>query len=253
MRPLPALLVSGALAASVVSVPATAQADATGVRLAAEFDQLARDRVVKLKVNASSASGVTAVRARMRHQTPEGEPYATVEFTRTGGTANEGVWEAEFRPDIDKHPGINRVEVLITTADGQTATHWHGFVDCYTTSIADLTATPGVIDIENSAVTLRGRVLVQKHREAPPAPAPGATVQGPASAKTTTGADGSFALNYSGHLQQHIPRQPGVAPGDLIIRDRRGAEAINQQQRLVGGVAGHIDQPAGRQQNHLPP
>lgn len=226
MRPLPALLVSGALAASVVSVPATAQADATGVRLAAEFDQLARDRVVKLKVNASSASGVTAVRARMRHQTPEGEPYATVEFTRTGGTANEGVWEAEFRPDIDKHPGINRVEVLITTADGQTATHWHGFVDCYTTSIADLTATPGVIDIENSAVTLRGRVLVQKHREAPPAPAPGATVQGPASAKTTTGADGSFALNYSGAASAaaRVPLQ-----GQLCAATANAPLTVNQQ------------------------
>src|SRR5690606_38931786 len=184
MRPLPALLVSGALAASVVSVPATAQADATGVRLAAEFDQLARDRVVKLKVNASWASGVTAVRARMRHQTPEGEPYATVEFTRTGGTANEGVWEAEVRPDIDKRPGIDRLKGLVATADGQTAAQWHAFVDCYTTSIADRTGTPRVIHIENSAVALRGRVLAQRHRQARPAPAPGATVQGPASAKT---------------------------------------------------------------------
>ncbi|WP_067802871.1 hypothetical protein [Actinomadura formosensis] len=207
MRRSSALLATLALAASALIAPGTAHADATGVGLTLAFDNLAKDRVVKLTLTAQSASGVTGVQAKMRYKSSTAEPYATVDLKRTEGTDNDGVWKADFRPDIETRPGVTYVQVVITTADGATVTRNSGFYDCYTTLLDDLTASPGVIDIENSDLTLRGRVMIQKDRESAPQPAPGAEVGGPVyrapdgtvtSPKATAGEDGSFAMKYSG-------------------------------------------------------
>ncbi|MEU8118788.1 hypothetical protein AB0C21_08760 [Spirillospora sp. NPDC049024] len=198
MRRSSALLATAAITASLFVAPGTAHADATDVSLALAFDNLAKDRVVKLTLGAKSASGVTKVRANMRYLTPDAEPYATVEFTRSSGTDNDGVWQAEFRPDIEARPGVTRVEVLISTADGATYTRTSGFNDCYTTSITDFSNSPDTIDIEHSDVTMRGRVTFQKYREAAPEPASGAKVRTGTSTETTAGEDGSFTLTSSG-------------------------------------------------------
>ena len=207
MRRSSALLATTALTAALLAVPTTAQADATGVSLTVDFDRLAKDRVVKLTLGAKSASGVTGVRAVLRYQRSDAEPYATVELTRTAGTDNDGVWQADYRPDIEARPGLTLVEVLITTADGAAYTRSNGFYDCYTTSITDFTSSPAAIDIEHSEVTMRGRVVVQKYREAAPEPAPGVTVSNSPD-ETTTDSDGSFALTSSGD----------DAPGASVLR-----------------------------------
>ncbi|MEO3830314.1 hypothetical protein [Actinomadura sp. B10D3] len=208
MRRSSALLATAAVTASLLLAPGTAHADATGVSLSLDFDTLAKDRVVKLTLGAKSASGVTNVRANMRYQTLDAEPYATVEFTRASGTDNDGVWRADFRPDIEARPGVTRVEVLITTADGATYTRNSGFYDCYATAIGDFSNSPGVIDIEHSEVTMRGRVMIQKYREAAPELATGATVRFGTAAETTAGEDGSFTLKTSGFSEPHaeVPR-----------------------------------------------
>ncbi|MEV4001291.1 hypothetical protein [Actinomadura sp. NPDC049753] len=198
MRRSSALLATAAITASLFVAPGTAGADATDVSLALAFDNLAKDRVVKLTLGAKSASGVTKVRANMRYLNTGTEPYATVEFTRSSGTDNDGVWGAEFRPDIEARPGLTYVEVLVTTADGATYTRNHGFFDCYSTAITDFSNSPSVIDIDHSDVTMRGRVMIQKYREAAPEPAQGAEVRAGSLAKTTAGEDGSFTLTSTG-------------------------------------------------------
>ncbi|WP_433465661.1 hypothetical protein [Spirillospora sp. CA-128828] len=203
MRRSSALLATAAVTASLFLVPGTAGADATGVSLTVDFDTLAKDRVAKLTLGAKSASGVTDVRANMRYQTADAEPYATVELTRTSGTDNDGVWQAEFRPDVEVRPGVTRVEVLITTADGATYTRNSGFSDCYTTVITGFSNSPGVIDIEHSDVTMTGRAMIQKYREAPLEPAAGAAVRFGTAAETTASADGSFTLKTSGFSSPH--------------------------------------------------
>ncbi|MFG2020827.1 hypothetical protein [Actinomadura geliboluensis] len=215
MHRTPALLATAVLTLAALAVPGTAQADATAVTVSSDYDLLAKDRVVKFRVTAASASGVTGVRANMRYKTTDAEPYASVEFTRTSGTDNDGVWQAEFRPDVEARPGLTRVEVLITTADGATLTRPYGFYDCYTTIVQGVTATPAVIDIEHSDVTVGGRVMIQKDRESAPEPASGAEVWGPGKNSTTSGADGSFTLSYSGVPSAHVEvLRRGVFCGD---------------------------------------
>ncbi|MEU4823330.1 hypothetical protein AB0H37_15800 [Actinomadura sp. NPDC023710] len=230
MRRSSALLATAALTSSLFLVPGAAHADATGVSLTLDYDKLAKDRVVKLTLGAKSASGVTKVRANMRYQTPEAEPYATVEFTRSSGTDNDGVWQAEFRPDIEARPGVTRVEVLINTADGATYTRNSEFDDCYTTSITDFSNSPGVIDIEHSDVTMRGRVTVQKYREAAPEPASGAKVRTGTSTETTAGEDGSFTLTSGGDASPaaSVPRE-----GRFCGTTRAASVTVDRQATVI--------------------
>ncbi|MEV0661830.1 hypothetical protein ACIBI3_04400 [Actinomadura luteofluorescens] len=230
MRRSSALLATAALTSSLLLVPGTAQADATGVTLTVAFDNLAKDRVVKLTLGAKSASGVTKVRANMRYQTPDAEPYATVEFTRRSGTDNDGVWGAEFRPDIAARPGLTRVEVLVGTADGATYTRGGGFDDCYATTITDFSNAPGVIDIEHSDVTMRGRVTVQKYREAAPEPVPGAEVRTGTGPGTTAGEDGSFTLTSSGDA---APAASVRREGPLCGTFRAASVTVDKQATVV--------------------
>jgi hypothetical protein len=222
-----ALLAAAALALSVFAVPGTAQADATGVILKLDFDRLAKDRVLKLTLNAESASGVTNVRAKLRYQTPEAEPYATVEFRRTSGTDNDGVWQADYRPDIETRPGATLIEVLIVTADGATLTRQTGFYDCYTTSITGFSNSPDVIDFEHSDLTMSGKVMVQKYREAAPEPVQGATVTTQTENNSaTTGADGSFTLKTSG---DNIPMAQVPRQGQLCFTYQPAAVTVEKQ------------------------
>jgi hypothetical protein len=225
-----ALLATAALTSSLFLVPGAAHADATGVSLTLDYDRLAKDRVVKLTLGAKSASGVTKVRANMRYQTPEAEPYATVEFTRSSGSDNDGVWQAEFRPDIETRPGVTRVEVLINTADGATYTRNSEFDDCYTTSITDFSNSPGVIDIEHSDVTMRGRVTVQKYREAAPEPVSGAKVRTGTSTETTAGEDGSFTLTSGGDASPaaSVPRE-----GRFCGTTRAASVTVDRQATVI--------------------
>ncbi len=228
MRRSSALFAAAALAASALLVPATAaQADATGVMLTLDFDRLAKDRVVKLTMKAKSESGVTSVRAKMHYQSLDAEPYATVDLTLTEGTENDGVWTAAFRSDIEARPGTTRVEVLVATADGATATRYSQFYDCYMTTIADLTNSPDVIDFEHSDVTMRGRVLVQKYREAAPEPARGAKVSAQyGDDSTTTGEDGSFTLSTKGDT---APTVQLLSQGQLCGTHRAAPITVEKQ------------------------
>ncbi|MWA01510.1 hypothetical protein F8568_014200 [Actinomadura sp. LD22] len=195
------------LAASAL-VPSVARADATDVTVTTTFDRLDPARVATFEVTVKSASGVTDVRANVRYASSTAEPYATIPFTRTAGTDNDGVWHAEFHPDIQARPGANGVEVLVTTADGATTKRNTGFVDCYTTTIQGFTSAPAVIDADHPDVTLHGRVMLQKSRDVEPEPAPSARVVG-AGPDVTTGADGSFVQQASGEAapRSEVPRQ----------------------------------------------
>ncbi|MFG2020829.1 hypothetical protein [Actinomadura geliboluensis] len=200
MRRSSALFAAAALAVPLLLLPGTGHADTTSALLTLQFDNAAKDRVVKLKVDARSPSGVASVQARMSYK---GGSYATVDLVRTEGTDENGVWTAEFRPDIDARPGVNWVDVVTTMADGVTITRNSTFDDCYLTSVRNLTVTPDVIDADHSEVTLRGSVEFVKYSGATRQPAPGATVQGPRS-KTATGDDGRFELTYSGSTEASV-------------------------------------------------
>ncbi|MFB4299759.1 hypothetical protein [Actinomadura sp. NTSP31] len=213
MRRTSSLLATAALTASALLVPATAHADATDLTATTTFDPLDPARVATFEVTAKSASGVTDVHANVRYGSSTAEPYATIPFTRTGGTDNDGVWHGEFHPDIQARPGADYVEVLVTTADGATRKRITGFWDCYTTTIDGFTSAPDVIDADHPDVTLRGRVMLQKSRDVAPEPAPGARVTG-AGPDVTTGADGSFVQQATGEAapRSEVPRQGALCP-----------------------------------------
>ncbi|TDD89592.1 hypothetical protein E1293_04335 [Actinomadura darangshiensis] len=208
MRRSSALLATAALTAGLLTVPATAHADVTELRLTKSFDRLDPERVLTLTVTAKSASGVTDVRANLRYAGAQPELYATLTFERVAGTANDGTWQARFHPDIDKRPGRSGIELLVTSADGATVTGNSGFLDCYETSVTDVTTGPDGIDADHPEVDLHGRVMVQKSRDVAPAPVPGTVVEGGAQ-KVTTGADGSFGvtLNAFNPLYVRVPAQ----------------------------------------------
>ncbi|MER6816952.1 hypothetical protein ABT299_47505 [Spirillospora sp. NPDC000708] len=199
MRRTPSFLAATALAASALLVPAAARADAIGVKVTTGFDVLDPARVATFEVAATSATGVTGVRANVHYWSPGAEPYAALEFTRAEGTDNAGVWRAELRPDVQSRPGPNYVEVLVTTADGATVRKMTSFDDCYRTTIDDFTSSPAVIDIDHSDVALSGRVMVQKSRDTAPEPVAGVRVVGPATnPEATTDQDGRYVQRFTG-------------------------------------------------------
>ncbi|MFC4054723.1 hypothetical protein ACFOY4_33975 [Actinomadura syzygii] len=235
MRRSSALLATAALAAASLIVPATASADVTDDWLTLTFDQLGKDRVAHVKLSAKSASGVTGVVAKMHYKSTSAEPYATVPLQRTDGTDNDGVWQTDYRTDINAHPGLTAVEVLITTRDTHSYSKWSTFNDCYTTTVADLTASPAAIDVEHQDVTLRGRAMFQTDRESAPQPAPNVTVNGPTSQRpdgttypnsTTAGADGTFTMQYTG-----APRATAGVPaqGPLCGRSATAPLTVTKQ------------------------
>ncbi|WP_030170356.1 hypothetical protein [Spirillospora albida] len=216
MRRKTSFLATLALAATTAAMPATAHADATVVSLTTQFDSLSADRVATVTLKAKSPSGITNIAADVSDIANPGGwvPFTTLRFTRVDGTDNDGTWQAEFRSDIENHAGYNRIGVQITTADGATITRATGLTNCYVTSIADFESSPSVIDIDNSAMTLGGRVLRQKHRDAPLEPLSGVTVNGSGGVRTQTGTDGSFRLTSSGFTsaQAYVPMQEPLCP-----------------------------------------
>ncbi|MFF0517432.1 hypothetical protein ACFYTC_01900 [Actinomadura nitritigenes] len=194
-------LVAAVLVTSTAFVPAAARADATDIKLTATLDRLAPDRVVVLTLTAKSASGVTDVTASLHYPTTAGAAYDTVRFTRVAGTDHDGTWQAEYHTDIVRHPRANYVNAQVKTADGATASTWVNFNDCYETSITDLVTEPSVIDADHSDVTVHGRLMVQKSREATPEPVPDAHINGDGGAFTTqAGPDGSFTFTSQGRF-----------------------------------------------------
>lgn len=187
------MLATTALTAALFTVPATAaHADVTDLRATTVFDRLDPDRIATVTVTAKSASGVTDVRANVRYPNAQSEVYATLTFERVAGTANDGTWQARFHPDVETRPGNSAIEVLVTSADGATATRYTGLLDCYVTSMTDVTTGPDVIDADRPIVTTAGRVMVQKSRDAALAPVPNVLVEG--LTDDTTGPDGSFSV-----------------------------------------------------------
>ncbi|GAA0267836.1 hypothetical protein GCM10009527_075140 [Actinomadura nitritigenes] len=201
MRRKSSFLVAAVLVTSAAFVPAAARADATDVKLTATLDRLAPDRVVVLTLTAKSAGGVTDVTASLHYPSTSGAAYDTVRFTRVAGTDQDGTWQAAYHTDIARHPRANYVNALVTTADGATASTWAKFNDCYETSITDLVAEPSVIDADHSDVTVHGRLMVQKSREAAPEPVPDAEIIGDGGALgTQAGPDGSFTFTSRGRF-----------------------------------------------------
>ncbi|TYK50517.1 hypothetical protein [Actinomadura decatromicini] len=248
MRRSSALLATAVLAAASFLVPATAEADVTDSWLTLTFDRLSKDRVARIKLSAKSPSGVTGVVAKMRYKSTSAEPYATVPLQRTEGTDNDGVWQTDYQTDINAHPGLTVVEVLITTRDTHSYSKWSNFNDCYTTTIADLTASPAAIDVEHQDVTLRGRAMFQTDGESAPQPAPNATVNGPTSQRpdgttspntATTGADGTFTMRYTG-----APRATANVPAQGPLCGRGGTAPLTVTKQTTEVTAKRAPGPA---------
>ncbi|MFB4300542.1 hypothetical protein [Actinomadura sp. NTSP31] len=200
MRRKSSFLVAAVLVASTAFVPAAARADATDIKLTASLDRLAPDRVVVLTLTAKSASGVTDVTASLHYPNTASATYDTVRFTRVAGTDQDGTWQAEYRTDIVRHPRANYVNAQVKTADGATASTLAKFNDCYETSITDLVTQPSVIDADHSDVTVHGRLMAQKSREATPEPVPNAKIYGGGTSTTQAGPDGSFTFTSQGQF-----------------------------------------------------
>ncbi|MBE1533404.1 hypothetical protein [Actinomadura algeriensis] len=183
------------VAVTTFLVPATARADVTDVNLSVAFDRLSTDRVATVTLKAKSESGVTGAEAVVEHlANEEWTPIATVPLTRTGGTANDGTWTAEYQTDIENRPGTTKFTVKITSADGATVTEWDTIDNCYRTVITDLATSPASVDAD-TPVTVTGRVLVQKTRDADPAPTADVSVRSSTST-VQTGADGTFSFTH---------------------------------------------------------
>ncbi|HEU5026361.1 MAG TPA: hypothetical protein VFV01_15695 [Spirillospora sp.] len=223
MRRTPSFLAATALAASALLVPTTAHADVTDAKLTVAFDRLAADRVAGISLSVKSASGVTNVTAHLRYQSSTADPYATLQLTRTQGTDSDGVWKAEYRPDITVRPGGSVVDTVITTADRATTTRRAGFLDCYTTTIEGLTGSPSVVDADHPDTTLRGRLMFRKSRDEAAEPAAGAEVSA-AAAKAATGADGSFALQVRGAATVYA-----YAQGPLCYTEQKAPVTVTKQ------------------------
>ncbi|QFG23005.1 hypothetical protein [Actinomadura sp. WMMB 499] len=190
-----AAIVAVIMATSALLIPGTAQADVTDVGLTAEFDNLSADRIATVTLKAKSESGITDVRATLQRRVDGAmTDFGTLSLPQVDGTANDGTWKAEYRPDIQEHPGHIWFEVEITSADGATLTRTTSIDNCYETEFADLTTTPEAVDLDNLEITIRGRLLMRKTRESGLEPAVGATVRGVSEASAQTAADGSFEL-----------------------------------------------------------
>ncbi|OLT32317.1 hypothetical protein BJF79_36310 [Actinomadura sp. CNU-125] len=189
-------LIAVVMAASVLLVPGTAHADATDVSLIADFDNLSADRIARYTLKAKSESGVTDVQATLKKRVDRTwVEFGTLPFAHVDGTVNDGTWNAEYKTDIKNHPGVIGLDVVIKTADGGTLTKSTSIFNCYRSEIADLTTTPETVDYDNRGIVIRGRILIQKTREAGLEPAPDAVVWGSGGEVTArTAADGTFEL-----------------------------------------------------------
>ncbi|QFG22034.1 hypothetical protein [Actinomadura sp. WMMB 499] len=181
-------------------VPATARADVTDVGLSVAFDRLSADRVATVTVKARSESGITDAKAIVEHRTDDEEAWtsiATVPLVLVDGTANDGTWQARYQTDIEAHPGTTRFLAELTTSGGVTRNPDGKTIDnCYTTSVVDVTGSPRTIDAD-TPLMIAGRVLVQKTRDAAPAPIAGVPVWNyKATVSDTTAADGSFSFTH---------------------------------------------------------
>ncbi|QKG23569.1 hypothetical protein [Actinomadura verrucosospora] len=223
MRRTSSLLAAAALAATTLTVPTAAHADVSDAKLTVSFDRLAEDRVAKISVRVTSASGVTGVQAHGRYESSTAEPYATLDLKRTQGTDTDGVWEGEIRPDVAARPGTNVVDTVITTADGATTLRRAWFIDCFTTSVEGLAAAPAVVDVEHPDVALSGRLMVQKSHDRAPEPVQGLTVDA-YPAQATTAADGSFVLRTQGGADVHLQAQ-----GPYCALDEDSPASVRQQ------------------------
>ncbi|GGV20157.1 hypothetical protein GCM10010182_47490 [Actinomadura cremea] len=192
-----AVLTALIVAVTTFLVPATARADVTDVNLSVAFDRLSADRAATVTLKAKSASGITGVEVTVE-QPSQGDAWTsigTLPLTRTGGTANDGTWTGQYTLDIATRPGSTRFDAEITSADGATLTAGHQYIDnCHPLTVTGLTSSPGTIDAD-TPLTVAGRVLAQKTRDAAPEPAPGVSVWNVTS-PVVTGADGSFSFTH---------------------------------------------------------
>ncbi|MEV5824898.1 hypothetical protein AB0L25_04920 [Spirillospora sp. NPDC052242] len=250
-RPL-AVLTALIVAVTTFLVPATARADVTLTNLSVAFDPLSADRVATVTVKARSESGVTDAQAIVEHRTDEEGAWtsiATVPLVLVGGTANDGTWQARYQTDIEAHPGTTRFLAEFTTSDGVTRSPDGRSIDnCYRTSVVDVTGSPRAIDAD-TPLMIAGRVLVQKTRDAAPAPAAGVPVWNyKATVKDTTAADGSFSFthlyDYFLSLEAHVGldlydrwcASGGIAPSPEITKQsvEVSAEIVTPQPIKAG-------------------
>ncbi|MFD0901027.1 hypothetical protein [Actinomadura sediminis] len=193
-----AVLTAFIVAVTTLLVPATARADVTDVNVSVAFDPLSAERVATVSVKAKHETEITEAKAIVVHQTEEGgawTPIATVPLTLTDGTATDGTWQAEYQTDIEAHPGATGFLAELTTADGVTRDPNGHYIDnCYRLSMVELTSSPAAIDAD-TPMTIAGRVLVQKTRDAAPEPAADVPVWN-TSSPVRTGADGSFSFTH---------------------------------------------------------
>ncbi|GGV20146.1 hypothetical protein GCM10010182_47470 [Actinomadura cremea] len=254
-----------------------------GHDLSVSFDRLSADRVATVTAKAKSASGVTDAKALVEHRTEEGAAWtsiATVPLTLVDGTANNGTWQARYRTDIEAHPGRTRFLAEFTTSDGGTQKSGEDFIDnCYMVSVLDVTSSPGAVDAD-TPLTIAGRVLVQKTRDAAPAPAAGVPVWDyTATVRTTSRADGSFSFTHPYRsylsLEAHSGRDPydrwclagGLAPSPEITKQsvELSAEIVTPQPVKIGdqvtvegrllrhGADGLVRSPASGSTSGSPP
>ncbi|RSN60254.1 hypothetical protein DMH08_21175 [Actinomadura sp. WAC 06369] len=215
-------------------VPAAARADVTDVNLSVAFDRLSADRVATVTLEAKSASGITGVEAAVEQlANEEWTPIATMPLARTGGTANDGTWTAEYRTDIEAHPGGTRFVAEIASADGTTLTTEAKYIDnCYQLTMTDLTSSPEVIDAD-TPVTVEGRVLVQRTRDAEPEPAPDVAVTTSGSSVRTR-ADGSFTYT-TGYTEDAVRPKAGREPELCTVMGAAPEPEIEKQSVKLSG------------------
>ncbi|QFG22033.1 hypothetical protein [Actinomadura sp. WMMB 499] len=242
-----AVLTALIVAVTTFLVPATARADVTNANLSVAFDRLSADRTAALTLTAESASGITGVEVTVE-QPAEGDTWtsiATLPLTRTGGTANDGTWTGAYTLDIETHPGSTRFVAEIASADGATLTAGHQYVDnCHPLTITGLTSSPGTIDAD-TPLTVAGRVLAQKTRDAEPEPAPDVSVWN-ATSPVLTGADGSFSFTHAYASPLSLQANPGWLADDQWCSTGRFApspEITRQSVELSADIV--TPQPVG--------
>ncbi|MFD0901028.1 hypothetical protein [Actinomadura sediminis] len=242
-----AVLTALIVAVATFLVPATARADVTDANLSVAFDRLSADRVATVTLTAKSASGITGVEVTVE-QPSGGDAWtsiATLPLTRTGGTANDGTWTAQHALDIATHPGSTRFVAEITSADGATLTAGHQYIDnCHPLTITGLTSSPGTVDAD-TPMTIAGRVLAQKTRDAQPEPAAGVSVWN-ATSPVVTGADGSFSFTHTYASPLSLQVNPGWQAGDQwcsVSRFAPSPEITRQSVELTAEVV--TPQPVG--------
>jgi hypothetical protein len=181
------------------------------------LDRLSPSHPLKVSFSMVGVDRDTKVTVALRAGSRDSPTYATYDMAPTSDTTYSYNWQTIVPSfDIEAHPGVNFLE--FTYADprsGKSGTAWQQFDSCYETVFVDYKSTPEHVDLDRPNLSLTGRLVSIKSKDAPQLPLKGVTidVNDAAGSTVVTADDGTFKVDSKIAGAAVIPRLTSRAGG----------------------------------------